>query len=33
MYVHHVDHMLTLNIADFSRYSGLTVLQPLALMD
>lgn len=28
MYVHRVDHILTLNIADFRRFRGLTALHP-----
>jgi predicted nucleic acid-binding protein len=28
MYVHGVGHILTLNVADFSRYSGLTAMHP-----
>jgi predicted nucleic acid-binding protein len=28
MYVHGVNHILTLNVADFSRFSGLTALHP-----
>ena len=28
MYVHGVKHILTLNVADFSRYGGLVVLHP-----
>jgi hypothetical protein len=28
MYVHGVTHILTLNVADFSRFSGLTALHP-----
>jgi predicted nucleic acid-binding protein len=31
MYVHGVGHILTLNVADFSRFSGLTVLHPSSL--
>ena len=28
MYVHKVDHILTLNVADFHRFSGLTAVHP-----
>ena len=28
MYVHHVEHILTLNVADFSRFGGFTGLHP-----
>jgi predicted nucleic acid-binding protein len=28
MYVHAVDHILTLNVADFSRFKGLTAVHP-----
>jgi predicted nucleic acid-binding protein len=28
MYVHSVSHILTLNVADFSRFNGLTALHP-----
>jgi hypothetical protein len=28
MHVRQVNHILTLNVADFSRYSGITVLHP-----
>ena len=28
MYVHGVTHILTLNVADFNRFSGLTALHP-----
>jgi|SRR5271163_3272021 len=28
MYVHGVSHILTLNVADFSRFQGLTVIHP-----
>lgn len=28
MYVHHIDHILTLNVADFTRFTGLTPLHP-----
>src|SRR3954469_1792162 len=28
MYVHRVTHILTLNVADFSRFAGLTALHP-----
>ena len=31
MYVHGVGHILTLNVATFSRFSGLTVLHPASL--
>ena len=33
IYVHHVDHILTLNVADFSRFTGLTALHPNAPLD
>ncbi len=33
MYVHHVDHLLTLNVADFSRFTGLTAVHPKTPMD
>jgi len=33
MYVHHVDHLLTLNVADFSRLTGLTAVHPNTPMD
>ena len=33
MYVHHVDHLLTLNVADFSRFTGLTAVHPNTPMD
>lgn len=33
MYVHRVDHILTLNVADFSRYTGLTALHPNTPLD
>ena len=33
MYVHHVDHILTLNVVDFSRFTGLTALHPNAPLD
>jgi predicted nucleic acid-binding protein len=33
MYVHHVDHILTLNVTDFSRFTGLTAMHPNAPMD
>jgi hypothetical protein len=28
MYVHRVNHILTLNASDFSRYTGLSALHP-----
>ena len=28
MYVHGVSHILTLNVADFNRFSGLTAVHP-----
>lgn len=31
MYVHRVSHILTLNVSDFTRFSGLTALHPTAL--
>jgi hypothetical protein len=31
MLVHGVGHMLTLNVADFSRYEGIKVLQPAGI--
>ena len=31
MYVHHVGHILTLNVSDFTRFTGLTALHPTAL--
>lgn len=31
MYVHRVSHILTLNVSDFSRFSGLTALHPNSL--
>jgi predicted nucleic acid-binding protein len=33
MYVHHVDYILTLNVADFARFTGLTALLPNAPLD
>jgi predicted nucleic acid-binding protein len=33
MYVHHVDHVLTLNVADFSRFTGLTAVHPNTPLD
>jgi hypothetical protein len=33
MYVHHVDHILTLNVADFSRFTGLTAVHPNTPLD
>jgi predicted nucleic acid-binding protein len=33
MYVHGVVHILTLNVADFSRFSGLTALHPNTPLD
>ena len=33
MYVHRVNHILTLNVADFSRFNGLTALHPNAPLD
>jgi predicted nucleic acid-binding protein len=32
MYVHRVSHILTLNVADFSRFGGLTTVHPDSLM-
>jgi predicted nucleic acid-binding protein len=31
MYAHRVSHILTLNVTDFSRFSGITALHPSAL--
>jgi len=31
MYVHRIGHLLTLNVADFSRFPGLTVLHPASV--
>lgn len=31
MYVHGVSHILTLNVTDFSRFSGLTALHPTSI--
>lgn len=31
MYVHHVGHILTLNVSDFTRFTGLTALHPTGL--
>jgi predicted nucleic acid-binding protein len=31
MYVHRVDHILTLNASDFTRFSGLTAVHPSSL--
>ena len=31
MYVHGVGHILTLNVTDFSRFSGLSILHPASL--
>jgi len=31
MYVHKVDHILTFNVSDFSRFTGLTALHPNSL--
>jgi predicted nucleic acid-binding protein len=31
MYVHRVSHILTLNVSDFSRFSGLTAVHPNSL--
>jgi predicted nucleic acid-binding protein len=31
MYVHRVSHILTLNVSDFSRFSGLTAVHPISL--
>ncbi len=28
MYVHHVNHILTLNVVDFERFSGLIAIHP-----
>ena len=33
MYVHHVDHLLTLNVADFSRFTVLTAVHPNTPLD
>ena len=33
MYVHHVDHILTLNVADFSRFTGLAAVHPNTPLD
>jgi predicted nucleic acid-binding protein len=33
MYVHNVNHILTLNAADFSRFAGLTALHPNTRLD
>jgi predicted nucleic acid-binding protein len=33
MYVHGVDYILTLNVADFSRFTGLNALHPDAVLD
>ena len=33
MYVHHVYHILTLNVADFSRFTGLTAIHPNTPLD
>ena len=33
MYVHRVDHILTLNTIDFSRFKGLIALHPNAVLD
>jgi len=33
MYVHHVDHILTPNTTDFSRFLGLLALHPNAVLD
>ena len=33
MYVHHVDHILTLNVADFGRFTGLTAVHPSTPLD
>jgi predicted nucleic acid-binding protein len=33
MYVHHVNHLLTLNVADFSRFTGLTAVHPNTPLD
>jgi predicted nucleic acid-binding protein len=33
MYVHRVNHILTLNVADFSRFTGLTALHPATPLD
>src|SRR5208337_5527112 len=32
MYVHRVGHILTLNVSDFSRFSGLTAVHPSSLL-
>jgi len=31
MYAHRVNHILTVNVSDFSRYSGLTAVNPASL--
>ncbi|HLJ26534.1 MAG TPA: type II toxin-antitoxin system VapC family toxin [Candidatus Angelobacter sp.] len=31
MYVHHVSHILTLNVPDFSRFTGLTAVHPSSI--
>ena len=31
MYAHRVNHILTVNVSDFSRYSGLTAVHPTSL--
>ena|SRR5579864_2512812 len=31
MYVHHVTHILTLNVADFNRFTGLTAVHPSSI--
>ena len=33
MFVHHVDHILALNVEDFSRFTGLTAVHPHAPLD
>src|SRR6266446_3234835 len=33
MYVHAVNHLLTLNVADFSRFTGLTAVHPNTPLD
>jgi predicted nucleic acid-binding protein len=33
MYVHGVTHILTLNVADFSRFEGLTAVHPETVKD
>jgi hypothetical protein len=33
MHVHGVTHLLTLNVRDFARYPGITVVHPQTLLD